>query len=303
MCYAVPTEPRSKGITLIELLIVVTIMMVLLAAAVPRLRPAMEARRVREAARAVNLYLASARSAAMSHGRPCGVVIERLGAEPLCSMNMSQVEVPAPYSGDDLSAAASMRRDNKIPNLFRAKITGPFNSNLVKIGDRVQFDNQGPWYEITVVGAAQLTVVLDTTQGQLVPWTTTASQPMSYTIRRQPVKTAVSPLQIPAGAVVDLSASGSDSGSTAWDSGALPVFIVFSPNGSVEGYTVCIPNDGQYTPAVEPVFLLVGKREKVGGDNLADLDCVWVAVNPHTGMVTSAETHDLAKSSDLMGGR
>ena len=70
-------RPSSPAFTLIEMLVVVAIMMVLVAAAATRMRPASEARRIRESARALNVYLGSARNRAMETGRPCGVILHR----------------------------------------------------------------------------------------------------------------------------------------------------------------------------------------------------------------------------------
>ena len=66
-------NPSSRGFTLIEMLIVITIMLILVGAAATAMRPATEGRRIREAARAINVYLSSARNRAMETGRPCGV--------------------------------------------------------------------------------------------------------------------------------------------------------------------------------------------------------------------------------------
>ncbi|MGQ9915585.1 MAG: prepilin-type N-terminal cleavage/methylation domain-containing protein, partial [Thermogutta sp.] len=46
---------RRRGVTLIELLVVITILLLLLAVMIPRLRPMMEQRRMREAARTVSV--------------------------------------------------------------------------------------------------------------------------------------------------------------------------------------------------------------------------------------------------------
>ncbi len=97
-----------RAMTLIELLVVLTIIMLLAAATIPRLKPEVERSRVREAARAIQLYLSSARNQAMATGRPCGVMIERLAAENGCSMHLVQVETPPLYSGDTDNATATV---------------------------------------------------------------------------------------------------------------------------------------------------------------------------------------------------
>ena len=48
--------PLRRAMTLVELLVVLTIVMLLAAATIPRLKPEMERSRVREAARAIQLY-------------------------------------------------------------------------------------------------------------------------------------------------------------------------------------------------------------------------------------------------------
>ena len=99
--------PRRKrdnairgGMTLIELLMVVFILLLVTAIAIPVMRPAMEGRRIREAARAMNVYLGSARGRAAEIGRPCGVLIERYDGNPQLAMTLHQAEVPPPYAGD-----------------------------------------------------------------------------------------------------------------------------------------------------------------------------------------------------------
>ena len=59
------------------MLVVVTIMMLLVAVSATAFRPANDSRRIREAARAINVYLGSARNRAMETGRPCGVIFRR----------------------------------------------------------------------------------------------------------------------------------------------------------------------------------------------------------------------------------
>ena len=67
-------NPARRGVTLIELLVVVSIMLIVTVIAVPAMKPALENRKIREAARAVNVYLGSARNHAIELGRPVGVL-------------------------------------------------------------------------------------------------------------------------------------------------------------------------------------------------------------------------------------
>ena len=93
---------HRHGMTLVELLIVVTIMTILLAVAIPRIRPAFQDRNLREASRQVNTFFAGARARAQTVGRPVGVWIEPIDTTETGSRAAQQLymaEVAAPFSG------------------------------------------------------------------------------------------------------------------------------------------------------------------------------------------------------------
>jgi hypothetical protein len=342
-------------------------MMMILAMTVPRLKPAMEARRIREAARAVHLYFASARATAMATGRPVGVMIERLAAEPRCSMNLGMVEVPPAYAGDTLTAVALVSASTAAGMVQAALYDDPISTTpsvlpAVPIfqGDFLQFNGQGPLYVITgpcdakgQVTGMTLTAWYDTTQGQILPWPATANVPtdaakqqrVPYKIIRRPVKSGVTPLQLPVGAAIDLVCSGPNPTiitptvrhnmvRVPPENDKLPIMVMFSPTGAMERFYY----EGVSTPMWEPMYLLIGRRDKVGQpvtvitDNSANannnFDCdaniedpgnLWVAMNPFSGLTTTAEvkappqlndwktymfnSRDYARSSDMMGGR
>ena len=87
------------------------------------------------------------------------------------------------------------------------------------------------------------------------------SNPVSFKILRQPVKSSASSLQLPAGAVVDLDFSGTDYQSFYRICPAITsdVAVIFSRNGSVEGYYW----NNQPYPALGPIFMLIGSRSRV----------------------------------------
>jgi prepilin-type N-terminal cleavage/methylation domain-containing protein len=91
---------RRRGFSLIELLVVVSLLLLLVAITVPKLTPNRDARRLREAARAVAGFLDSARTQAMESGQPVGVAIQRMAANNNVAMVLNQVESPPPYTGD-----------------------------------------------------------------------------------------------------------------------------------------------------------------------------------------------------------
>ena len=155
------------------------------------------------------------------------------------------------------------------------------------------------------------------------PWGGAGST-VPYRICRSPVKGGATPLQLPAGSVVDLGASGIGTtvGATNFTLGAADLTILFSPTGAVASVNS--------TPVTNTIYLLIGKRERVNNPftsgntnettftNYQDLNNLWVTINPQTGLVnsepvatTSAATADpaiaaarsLAAQSQGMGGK
>ncbi len=295
---AVLPAGARRGLTLIELLIVIGVLVALVAVAAPNLRPAVESRRMREAARQVSTYFSSAHSRAIELGRPCGVMIERFAGEPRVGMVLHQVETPPPYAGESLGAVCQVRMTSYTA-LGQATVAVQFapalGLNLVYPGDQIQFNGQGPYYTITGVdGNGQgLTAVLDLSTGLWVPWSNNPSLPMPYKIIRQPQKSAAAPLQIPAPVVIDFEASGTElptvSFAPSGSGDTSPVYVVFAPNGAVDRYYV----HGAARPGIMPAYFLLGRRDRVpaaqaegGVANFQDFENFWIGIMPQGLIVT-----------------
>jgi len=329
---------NRRAVTLVELLVIISIMVLLTAVAVPAMRPALEGRRAREAARAVNMYLGSARNRAIETGRPCGVMIQRFAGLPQCAMELDQVEVPPPYGGDEITSVANVYIDPTNNAIYAVLFPAISDLTLVASG-LVQFDYQGPLYSINGATSQAFTLTdennqrqqcpcilltLGLSQAQLLPWASTQPQYTPkrapslwkpYKIYRQPVKSHATPLQLPAGTVLDLDWSGFGNTSFSpidFDTNTpgiqdWPVTVMFSPNGEMyqvfHSYLdVTTPKYGP-TKVTDPIYLLVGKRERVpaslaqdGKANWQDLTNLWVAINPQTGLVTTTENSAVPSS-------
>jgi prepilin-type N-terminal cleavage/methylation domain-containing protein len=156
----------------------------------------------------------------------------------------------------------------------------------------------------------------------------TSNWKVPYQVLRQPVKLSTTPLQLPTGTVIDLFYSGVGSSYFAelknpttnlkFTADPGPLAITFSPSGALDKlYFV-----GTTISLSDPIYLLVGKREKVAKDTIAnpttyppvldplyqyadaresqtekhnfrDLENLWVSINPQTGLVTTAEVAEL----------
>ena len=223
-----PSQPRRNrvrhGLTLIELLVVVSILLIVTVIAVPALKPALENRKIREAARALNVYLGSARNHAIELGRPVGVLFNRDSTQGNPCLTLQQVEIPAPYAGDTTNSAAVVYVSDRSPSpngttyTVQIAFNPPVNADLFDGGDYIQFGYQGLLYTIAddpAPTASSATATITLPPNYAIPWPTTAPGiPVPFQITIQPdddtlpAPSAASPLQLPVGTVIDLQASG-----------------------------------------------------------------------------------------------
>ena len=198
---------------------------------------ATESRRIREAARGVNIYLSSARNRAMETGRSCGVTFHYMGGNIPCALNADQCEQPSGgFSGDTYTSTASVTYQGTGNQVSVTFSDGALPISTIRPNDQMQFNGQGPLYTVLNdpaknpvdengylkgVGTASqpLIATFDNSQGQIVPWSTTAST-VSFSIRSSPtintMKGVATPLQLPATIVVDLDFSSSARRSWSW---------------------------------------------------------------------------------------
>jgi hypothetical protein len=156
-------------------------------------------------------------------------------------------------------------------------------------------------------------------------WRDAATRPqyagVPYQIFRQPVRSASGPIQLPEGAVVDMSLTGHgidafalDNWGTTTAAGRPVEFVImFSPDGSVDRTNYLLTTGTALGRTTDVISIMIGKREKVipsdhtGGPirtqfrdnspgmteqgriatyNFKDPDNFWVVVNPSGTIVT-----------------
>ncbi|MBX3415517.1 MAG: prepilin-type N-terminal cleavage/methylation domain-containing protein [Pirellulales bacterium] len=311
-----PAKGR-RGMTLVELLVVIFIVLTVTALAIPVIAPAMRGRQVREASRLVTAYLAGARSEALRTGRATGVIFERFPNAPEMCINLSRCQVPPTYAGDTTASRATATGNNHEFTVIDAW------NNRVQPGDLIKFNYQGHLYRI--VNATGSPKTCEPVNGTVPAFNLPAGTSVPYQVFRQPKRTSTPPVQLPAGIVIDLGFSGDATGNTGntlqpfvirdhtasgWSGTAyeqdphageiiaghtpLGIMVVFAPDGSVEG--LYRPNALGVQIKDFPsgsIHFLIGQRARVPVTTVTD-PSLLAAIELDSTTVTS-EKEDLAE--------
>lgn len=343
----------KPGMTLVELLVVTSIILIVVVMSVPIFKPMLESRKQSNAAQTLSTYLNVARIRASETGRSCGVMFERYtdnnyqdGDDTVYPNNdtclvIRQVEVPAPYCGSveglrvgvDDSGRITFYKWNNTQYGSAGSDEDEFWNAMVETGDKIQFNGQGAYHELTSAKCTNGSGPRIDTSTRFRTYS--ANAPATFKVLRAPKPTLAAPIGFPTGIIVDLEYSGINDGDfqTASDGTVSPiergsdfrpdgpatqdpVFIMFSPSGSVESYRC----GGNATSPNGPIHFLIGKWERAGsywtkdsnnvwertinpaeiedrwaGDdgivvrNYMDMSNYWVTVHPRTGMVSTNE--------------
>jgi type II secretory pathway pseudopilin PulG len=302
--------------TLVELMVVVAIAIVLVAAAVPIMRPALKDRKLREASRQLNTFIANAKARAAETGRPVGIWIARDTNYNNSSYQIFLAESPPPFAGETIGATATLidRGDG-----FANQASFTDSQGLVKVMDTSQFNYKGPKFLTTTITAAPSRTGTFMSPSGLPSPRVSAAYPPKFPVFRQPIRSSGSPLELPGGIVIDLEQSGVGTTGNEMSATGTPVVFTFRPTGGVDRvYGWAPPNAGT-------IHMLIGRIEQVSAleptfakQNLADPTVLWVSVGHLTGTITTAENvvnsanpggttrasaRSIANSKQTMGGR
>jgi prepilin-type N-terminal cleavage/methylation domain-containing protein len=299
--------PR-RGVTLVELMIVVTVAVVLLAVAIPLAKQPLEQQKLREASRLVNAMIAGAQARAAELNRPVGILLEPSPAGVNASEGVTRIhyaEVPPLYGGDVTGAQCSIVSNNS-PADYAVFDYRSYAGVLavVRAGDLIRFNYRGRWFPI-IQNPEPLMNQSVRVQIRVINPTEIKFGSAPFQIRRRPKKSVRPPVDLPGKTCIDMAASGL--GNTAAGLGrwfdpvsnsmvAVPVLIMFQPTGAVDYVYRGI---NRFRPT-GPIHLLVGRPHQVfptapftvtedDTANLRDENAMWVSVGPTTGKVTTTE--------------
>ncbi|MCP4194085.1 MAG: prepilin-type N-terminal cleavage/methylation domain-containing protein [Planctomycetaceae bacterium] len=278
-----------RGLTLTELLVVVSIMVIVAGALVPMVQPLLKGRNPREAARQLNVMMAGAQARAMATGRSAGIWLERAAHEPndppelwYSVYKVYLAEEPVPYSGDFDDSRVAITQANS--GVWQANFLPDISccqsaATLVQIGDFIRLNQRGPRYPIVGMDTTKIsfTVPPQTPRPMTPARYLNSTTGTTFEIFRQPIKSASSPIEMPNNTAIDLSVSGFADLNTGTPSltkfremsPEYDIAIMFSPDGGIDHIFFISHEPNIPTFAVRPasnISLLIGRSDKVGRD-------------------------------------
>jgi prepilin-type N-terminal cleavage/methylation domain-containing protein len=285
-----------RGLTLMELLVVIFLLGLITAATIPIMNPQAAPRRIREGARLVSTVFGTARNRALAEGRPVGVIMEHEKSpfDTAC-FRLSFAEQPQPYSGESVSSLATV-------NNGQIMLPGGTNMALINVNDTIRLNYQGHIYSITAKSGSTLTVKSATAPGGVPPNTPSGVAGVPFQVFRQPIKSAEKPVQLPAGIVIDFVGSGFTGQPI---SSSQPFIVMFNPGGAI-GSVYNLSFSTAPIPAPDTLFLLIGRSDgllaKLPNDpnnNVNNAGSIWVTVGSQTGLLATVENY---VNSDSLSG-
>ncbi|HRF01609.1 MAG TPA: prepilin-type N-terminal cleavage/methylation domain-containing protein [Pirellulaceae bacterium] len=228
---------RRTGFTLVEMLVVVGLVVVLAALAIPTVRMLTADLKVREAGRDLQSFVQDAQNAARSEGE-AGIWIQRDPIAPNTSLLLYRVKMPVPFSGDfDHSACRIVNEATGLFADFPLTLSGPLaKHNNPSIADvfatagplnvfDLRFGQKGFHFFANTVGTSYSEAGVDYWRVPLNVYATAPGYPASATlptpllpqgaspltefeVRRPPIRQNLRQLTMPNGTFIDLSLSG-----------------------------------------------------------------------------------------------
>ena len=267
----------ARGLTLLELLVTIMIMGIMIAVAVPVIRPPVDARSVKEAARMVSTALASARTKAIETGQSWGVEFTPFPSDPRQVGTLHFVRVTSPYTGTGEN------------NVADGQWGGPYDSE----SGTLKLNYAGKEYRCPDDGSGS--------EGTL-----SADPPPdgSYDFQFYPApkKSSLMPIQLPSRAVVDIGLSGGGDADQCFSPEVeTPVKITFTPTGELDQVYHSAFTGGE--SVIERIHFFIGKTGRTGttsdpeDNHLYDGEAIWVSVDPRTGAIKSTENYPVNDGS------
>ena len=317
------SKPFRRGMTLVELLVVVAIMVMLLAVSVPMLKPMLESRKTNNAAHVLAGAFRLARTKSIQEQQSYCVRLTPYMNAPTVALQLPMQKKGVIEHVNPPHVRVRVERGKivfycfdkgtwQIPDPSNLFFDDDLQAELVKAqkhfssNGSVQFNRLGRSFTFSVIeGVAQLSPPYD---GLILP--EVPMDAMEYRVSRPSAASLswLSPTVMPQGTVVDLMFSGGETVNFAGNEKTLDDFpaafsagdevvVVFSPAGHVDFLHI----NGEAKNVNEMLYFCVGEwhrqMDAANGGTLADdkktnLDVpatYWVTLHPKTGIVRITE--------------
>ena len=294
-------QRQRSGMTLIELLVAVSILVIIAAILVPQLRFASADRNIREASRMVASLFAEASQRAINDG-VAGVVIDRNpnieeGGVAYAGTSMFILREIPRYTGDDETAMAAGLVEVEVDTETLLAVLIPLpreqeDLDIIRIGDQISFGDQTQ-VRFLIAGLndnqpGQLTILFERSAFGEPP-----INPSKFIIHRQPRRLVSSRIDLPTGYLVDLRCSGEVGPAGAFFAQAPDatgsVSYIFNGRGSIDRFFFTNSAGGLATGIpTQPAYLMVREYNpdeggELVGNVLSSERQMWVTVEPTTG--------------------
>ena len=321
--------------TLVELLVVVSIMVILVAISVPSFKPMLEAQRTGNAARTVATVLERARVLAQEKHESVALEFIRFseGNAPTLALQMRYIKLPPPYQNSlvhppltDYRAAIEHDGNGKAKIVFYNRLSGVAEpSPSLPQSRSIQFNFAGRFYEHD----ENYFIKSPYDEMETLP-------PHEFTLSRYGSNAAIAatmapPITLLRGTVVDLAFSGFGEGNCQFQNNPQNtndpsdrdninnsrIVIVFSPGGYVDRLYCGHYDSGKivrvdHIPGTgELIYFLVGEWDRQvdnngnplaedGRSNLETPSNFWVTVNPRTSEIRTAKVAPVPGATQTM---
>lgn len=305
------TGNRRSGVTLIEMLVVVAIMMFMLTIAAPMFQPDQDGAVARDTARSLNAYIQEARAKAMATGRPCGVAFIPFENYKSACVVAQQVECQPLYTGESYQSTVTVSGDWDNPKLNFNDPAPPAlwttnDGNMIRLGGRgvwYYYDKDGKYNKKKKKGWVLQDGDANRPDADFRPWTN-GNWTTTYEIQAAPIAQAknylqsvgmAEPLKVIRGSAIDLYYSKMENAELK-NNAATPTIIMFNPTGEMG---TCYKPGGRgggtsvFTPS-EKIYILCGQWDRAlqgftpedGKRNNQTFDSYWIVIDPSTGIST-----------------
>ena len=288
---------HRRGVSLIELLVVVAIFAMIAVTVLPNIAATAESRRSREAARMLTSFIAKAQSRALGRREWSGFMLVATNtASSYAAADLFLADVPPVYRGDTVPALLTIS-GTASTSRFASWSGGALESGSaagVRAGDLIRFQERNPWFEVSgtlspvASGSFSFRIRGGTSsaagdagqQPHNTPWPPN-NQSMTFEILRQPVAGGA-PFSLPESRIIDLYWSGYGPPYVGANTSTFQRFPQVTSGGAAVNVAALFDGTGRLRQIITtgtsagltsrlavtgPVFLLLGRSDRVGQTN------------------------------------